>query len=183
MKKLMMLCLAVLVSGSVLAEPLTVKTMRLEDGGTLAVLDLDKEDAVKWLKESVAAAQKRLAEELPEALKKEVLDIELVSVPHPDLQSSANKMFVQWKHEVNPATFIPLVGRAVPQKLNVFVSLEARVLVDGRAPITIPGKAQKQIEYTKGLLASSSFFEALEGSAKPLMDEAISQVIAEAKKL
>lgn len=183
MKKLMLLWLAVLMSGAVIAEPLTVKTMRLEEDGTLSVLDLDKEDTVKWLKETVTAAQLRLAEELPEALKKEVLDIELVSVPHPDLQSSANKMFVQWKREVNPATFIPLVGRAVPQKLSVFVSLEARVLIDGRAPITIPGKAQKQIEYTKGLLASSSFLEALEASAKPLMDEAINQVITGAKKL
>jgi len=42
MKKLMMLGLAVLLSGSVVAEPLTVKTMRLEEGGTLVVLDMDK---------------------------------------------------------------------------------------------------------------------------------------------
>ena len=183
MKMLKMLCLAVLLSGSAVAEPLTVKTMRLEEGGTLSVLDMDKENTVKWLKESVATAQKRLAEELPEALKKTVLTIELVSVPHPDLQPSPNKTFVQWKRELNPATLIPLFGRAVPQKLNVFVSLEARVLVDGQAPITIPGKANREIEYTKGLLASSSFFEALENSAKPLMEEAINQVIAEAKKL
>ena len=60
MKMLKMLCLAVLLSGSAVAEPLTVKTMRLEEGGTLSVLDMDKENTVKWLKESVATAQKRL---------------------------------------------------------------------------------------------------------------------------
>lgn len=182
MKKFLIVWLAMAIgSAAYAAEPMSVKTMRLEESGTLVPLSLGEEDAVTWLREAVSAAQQRLAVELPSALGGNVLEIELVSVPHPDRDAKVNKMFVQWQRELEATSFIPLVSRAVPQKLNVFVSLEARVRIDGQDWIVLPGKAKKQVEYTRGLRLTSAFLEALESSARPLFDEAISQVVDAAK--
>lgn len=162
-------------------ESVPVKTMRLEPNGAIVAMDLAQEDAVKWLKDSVQEAQQRLAKELPPALDGKAIEIELVSVPHPDLSAKTNKLFVEWERELDATSFIPLLNRVAPQKLNVFVSLEARIRMEGKDLITIPGKAKKKIEYTRGLLYATAFFEALETTAKPLFEEAISQVIEAAQ--
>lgn len=175
------LALAVFGSAAYAENPIPVNTMRLDETGALVPLSLGEEDAVTWLREAVAAAQQRLAVELPSALGANVLEIELVSVPHPDRDAKVNKMFVQWQRELEATSFIPFVSRAVPQKLNVFVSLEARVKVDGQDWIVLPGIVKKQVEYTRGLRLTSAFLEALELSAKPLFDEAINQVVDAAK--
>lgn len=168
-------------SEPVLDVALNIKTMRLEEGGILAPLDLDREDAVKWLREAIASGQKRLSAELPPSVfGGEKTNIELVSVPHPDIQSTVNKLFVQWKHEINAASFIPLVGRAVQQKLNVFVALEVRASSPGQPPMVFPGQARKEVEYKKGLLPASAFAEALEQVGRQLFDEAIGNAIAAA---
>ncbi len=155
----------------------SVRTMYLDESGNLSVLDLAKENSVKWLREAVAAGQQRLAAELPAALGVEKVDIDLVSVPRTDRPETMNKVFVQWKQEINPASFVPLFGRAVSQKLDVFVALEARVSAPGRSPMIFSGQAHTQVERKSG---SSALFEALESAGTPLFNEAISQAIASA---
>lgn len=160
------------------AAQVSVRTMYLDESGNLSVLDLAKENSVKWLREAVAAGQQRLAAELPAALGVEKVDIDLVSVPRTDRPDTLNKVFVQWKQEINPASFVPLFGRTVSQKLDVFVALEARVSAPGRPPMVFSGQAHAQVEHKKG---SSAFFEALESAGKPLFSEAIGQAIASAR--
>lgn len=160
---------------------MAVAVKRLEENGQLAAIS-PEDDVVKWLREAIAAGQKRLAAELPAALGQAKLEIELVSVPHPEMETRVNKLFVQWKREPNPASFIPLVGRAVDNKMNVFVALEARVAMEGQAPMVFPGHARTQVEYKKGLLPFSAFSGALESTGRALFDEAVGNAIMAAKE-
>lgn len=161
---------------------LAVAVKRVDENGQLVAISPEG-DVVKWLRESIAAGQKRLVTELPVALVQNDLAIELVSVPHPELDSRVNKLFVQWKRELNPASLIPLVGRAVDNKMNVFVALEARVSAEGRVPMIFPGRANTQVEYKRGLLPSRAFSGTLESTGRALFDEAVGNAILAAKEL
>ena len=159
--------------------PITVNVMKLEESGQVSPINVD--DVVKWLRESIADGQNRLATELPASLGTGKMEIQLVSVPHPDVGTPENKLFLQWKHELNPATFIPFVGRAVEQKVDFFVALEARVLIPGRPVLVFPGQSRAQAEYRRGLRLTSAFLETQETVGKKLFEEAIDKAIAALK--
>lgn len=160
------------------AVPVSVK--RQEADGRLTNIT-SEDDVVKWLRETISAGQRRLSTELPNILGNQKLEIELVSVPHPEVDSKVNKLFVQWKHDVNPARFIPFVGRAVDNKVDVFVALEARVTGENGVPQIFHGQAHTQTEYKKGLRLSSAFLEVLESAGRASFDEAIDHAISEAR--
>lgn len=149
MKRLFMialLSLPIAVWADATDAEMAVAVKRLEENGLLVAIS-PEDDVVKWLREAIAAGQKRLAAELPATLGQAKLDIELVSVPHPEIESRVNKLFVQWKREPNPASFIPLVGRAVDNKMNVFVALETRVAMEGQLLFTV----QSQPSFQQGV--------------------------------
>lgn len=158
--------------------PVVVK--RQEADGALTNISAE-DDVVKWLRDAISAGQKRLANELPSILGTRNVEIELVSVPHPEIDSKVNKLFVQWKHDVNPARFIPFVGRAVDNKVDVFVALEARVTAPEGVPLIFRGQARTQTEYKRGIRLSSAFLEVLESAGRTSFEEAIDHVISEAK--
>lgn len=157
--------------------PVAVK--RLEQDGQLANIT-PADDVAKWLREAIDAGKARLATELPPILGRQHMAIELVSVPHPNVESPVNKIFVQWKKQTNPARFIPIVGRAVENKMDVYVALEARVTIDGETRV-FPGRAHTLTDYRQGLRFSSALLEALEGAGKASFEAAISNVILEAR--
>lgn len=178
---LLSLALAVLPAFSAAAEPVQVRLMHSTAAGAPAPLDLDREDASKWLREYIAAAQTRLAAELPAAVGADGIAIDLVSISHPDMNKPANKLFVQWNKETNPASFIPLVRYGATEKMDVFVALEARVTVPGKEVMVFPGLAKAHVEYTKGVRSTTNFLDALKTAAGPLFDEAVTKAIASAR--
>jgi hypothetical protein len=178
---LLSLALAVLPAFSAAGEPVQVKLMHATTAGVTAPLDLDREDASKWLREYIAAAQTRLASELPAAVGAEGIAIDLVSISHPDMNKPANKLFVQWNKETNPAAFIPLVGYGATEKMDIYVALEARVSVPGKEVMVFPGLAKTHVEYTKGVRSTTNFLDALKTAAGPLFDEAVTKAIAAAR--
>lgn len=174
---LLSLALAVLPAFSSAADAVQVKLMHATAAGSTAPLDLEREDASKWIREAIASAQTRLAAELPAAVGAENIAIELVSISHPEMNKAANKLFVQWNKETNPASFIPLVRYGATEKMDVFVALEARVTVPGKEVMVFPGLAKTHVEYTKGVRSTTNFLEALKTAAGPLFDEAVTKAI------
>jgi hypothetical protein len=179
---LLLLALAVLPAFSAAAEPVQVKLMHATAAGATAPLDLDREGTSQWLREYIAAAQTRLASELPTAVGAEDAAIDLVSISHPDMNKPANKLFVQWNKVTNPAAFIPLVGYGATEKMDVYVALEARVSVPGKEVMVFPGLTKTHVEYTKGIRSTTNFLEALKTAAGPLFDEAVTKAIATARE-
>lgn len=178
---LLSLALAVLPAFSAAAEPVQVKLMHATAAGATSPLDLEREDASKWIREAITSAQTRLAAELPAALGAENIAIELVSISHPEMNKAGNKLFVQWNKETNPASFIPLVRYGATEKMDVFVALEARVTVPGKDVMVFPGLAKTHVEYTKGVRSTTNFLEALKTAAGPLFDEAVTKAVTAAR--
>ncbi len=160
--------------------PVTVKAMRLDTSGQVS--PINTESTVAWLREAIAEAQQRLAAELPGALHMDSMEIELVSVPHPESGVADNKLFVQWKSALNPARLIPVFGRVVEQKADFFVALEVRVSAPGQTALVFPGRSHTQAEYRTGIRLSSAFLETLSTVGKKLFDEAIDSAIVTAKE-
>jgi hypothetical protein len=178
---LLSLALAVLPEFSSAADSVQVKLMHATAAGSTVPLDLEREDASKWIREAIASAQTRLAAELPAAVGAENIAIELVSISHPEMNKASNKLFVQWNKETNPASFIPLVRYGANEKMDVFVALEARVTVPGKEVMVFPGLAKTHVEYTKGVRSTTNFLEALKTAAGPLFDEAVTKAVTSAR--
>lgn len=183
MKNLLMFVTLVLLPAFSLADTqgdaVSVAVKRLEQNGQLTDIAPD-EDIVKWLRETIDAGTARLAKELPAILRDHQMTIELVSVPHPEIEGPVNKLFVQSKKEFNPARLLPFVSRMVENKLDVYVALEARVTTGNTTNIFV-GQAHTAAGYKKGLQLSSAYLETLEEAGRASFEAAIDKVISEAK--
>lgn len=128
----------------------------------------------------IDSGRSKLAVELPKIFKHEKLSVELISVPHPRLESKVNKLFVQWQHGFNPATLIPFVSRAVDNKMDVYVALQVRVSEGGESALIFPGDAMGSVVYKKGLFSHSSFSDALEQTGREQFEQALTNAIESA---
>lgn len=128
-----------------------VKLFRTIDKNKVEVVSIDDDlDASSKIKEIIKDVYGRAKKDLPEAMGQPAIRIDLVAIPHPDIDLPDNPRFFFVLDETPASAFIPFVGRAVERKTTAYVALGVDVTFINGEKRSIRGLGESSEPYSRG---------------------------------
>ncbi|WP_153109342.1 hypothetical protein [Propionivibrio limicola] len=128
-----------------------VKLFRTVDKDKVEVVSIDDDlDVPSHFKDVIKDVYRRAQKDLPEVVGRQFTRIDLVAVPHPEIDLPDNPRFAFIKKDIPATVLIPLVGRTVERQITAYAALEVEVTLSSGETKRVRGLGESTEKFSRG---------------------------------